>query len=88
MPFDVNGPFNRPVPANAVVDPASEAMVTYLSRTGRANAALYEFGIPIWEAGAARLLHHGGDQLVLAGEMPVQEVVQSGIRSFDFRSHR
>jgi hypothetical protein len=28
-------------------------MVSWLSRTGRANAALFEFGIPIWEANAA-----------------------------------
>jgi len=50
--FDASSPFNVPIPNNAVVDPQSDAMVAYLARKKQANAALYEFAIPIWDADA------------------------------------
>jgi hypothetical protein len=50
--FAASSPFNLPVPGNAVVDPRSNEMVAYLARKKQANAALYEFAIPIWDADA------------------------------------
>ncbi len=49
-PFADNSPFNVPIPAGAPLDRQSEAMVAYLARTKSANAGLYEFAIPIWQA--------------------------------------
>jgi hypothetical protein len=38
------------IPADAVLDPNSDAMVAYVARKNAGYALLYEFGIPIWEA--------------------------------------
>src|SRR4051812_26310571 len=52
-PFAANSPFNLRIPENAIVDSQSDAMVAYLARKKKANAALYEFAIPIWSADAS-----------------------------------
>lgn len=48
-PFAPDGPFNRPIPPDPVIDAGSAAMVAYLARKNAAFAGLFEFGIPIWD---------------------------------------
>lgn len=57
-PFGASSAWNTRVPTSPVLDPAGPAMVGYLA--GGANpgiAALYEFGVPIWEADASTPRH-------------------------------
>jgi hypothetical protein len=51
-PFAADSPFNLRIPTSATLDPRSDEMVAYLARKKQANAALYEFAIPIWSADA------------------------------------
>ncbi len=52
VPFNKDSPFNVAIPENPILDANSDAMVAYLARNSGANAGLYQFGIPIGEAGA------------------------------------
>ena len=50
--FAPGSAYNRPIPAGAVSDPNSAAMVAVIARNGRAYANLYEFGDPVFDADA------------------------------------
>ncbi|MGC4092979.1 MAG: hypothetical protein QM756_34855 [Polyangiaceae bacterium] len=52
-PFADDSPFNVPIPTGPRLDERSAAMVQFLARRAGANALLYEFAIPIWDADAA-----------------------------------
>ncbi|MFN3599994.1 MAG: hypothetical protein ACK4UY_01240 [Dietzia sp.] len=50
VPFHPDSPFRTPVPAGAMIDPASAAVTSHLSGEGRVYASLVEFGIPVYTA--------------------------------------
>lgn len=51
--FSATSAWNTPVPADPVLDPAGGPMVAHLSSGAHPGVAnLYEFGVPIWQAGA------------------------------------
>ena len=53
-PFAADSAWNTPIGANAVRDPNSAAMVAALTSVpNKVNAALYEFGAPVYEADAS-----------------------------------
>ncbi len=52
-PFSADSPWNAPIPADPVLDPATEHMAGYLAENGPAVAALSEFGVPVYAADAS-----------------------------------
>jgi hypothetical protein len=51
-PFAAGSPWNSAIPADPELDPQSEDMVSSLIEDGGGHALLYEFGVPVYEAGA------------------------------------
>ncbi|MBW3601745.1 MAG: hypothetical protein KY434_03470 [Actinobacteria bacterium] len=52
-PFSADSPWNARIPADPVLDPGTERMAGYLARNGPGVAALSEFGVPVYAAGAS-----------------------------------
>ncbi|MDP9395279.1 MAG: malectin [Actinomycetota bacterium] len=52
-PFAPDSAYNRPIPAGAVTDPNSAAMVAVIARNNRAYANLYDYGDPVFDADSA-----------------------------------
>jgi hypothetical protein len=48
-PFADGTAYNAPLPANAVLDPASSSMVAFMARNGRAYANLYAYADPVFD---------------------------------------
>lgn len=51
--FSSTSPWNVPIPSAPVLDPNSASIAAYLGSDLKAYADLYEYGTPVWEAGAS-----------------------------------
>ena len=51
--FSPTSPWNVPIPTTPSLDPNSSSIASYLGSELKAYADLYEFGTPVWEAGAS-----------------------------------
>ena len=56
-PFAASSPFNLPIKAHPALDPNSAAMVARASRAGMVHANLFEYAIPIYQAGSRTPRH-------------------------------
>jgi len=56
-PFTHDSAWNDPIPDNPQLDAGSAAIAAYLSADGYGHANLYEYGVPVYEAGSSTPRH-------------------------------